>query len=836
MFTSSAAADSLLTDDNVLGVSNAPVLELIGDKSVSENSTLTFELSVTDSHNSNIRYFSSNLPEGASLDNISGVFEWIPRYDQSGVHYVEFIANDGEYNDSEYIAITVLDVNRPPVFSTIADSETEENAFLEITLMASDPDDDILEFTKNVPFGTISNNKFSWLPSYNDSGNYTINFAVNDGSEEVVRTAKINVKNVNRQPILYYISDVAVNVSESVNISLAGFDPDGYNLIYSNVSALPDGASFNSSTGIFQWIPTKHAKERNNIVFTANDGISSSNVKAVEIMVDVHNSPPVFNPISPQSVNENSTLSFEISAIDYDGDGLSYSMRTYPDDATFESTTGSFEWTPSYEQAGTYVVEFMAMDNGIFDFKSFASVLIDVHDVNRAPVIYLDETETYTVNETETLFVNLSVSDIDGDSLSLSTNASFGTLRGNTFIWTPDYSDSGIYDVQFLVSDGDLNSSASATIFVDETNMPPELERIGSRTVIVNDTLLFTVNASDGYNDELFLSANGLPAGATFNNSSGFFSWSPTIDQKGLHTVSFQVTDQELNDYETISINVKEQSENSNETTPTTSSSISGGGGGGGGSQNTGEAYENIDFKDYTIKPVLKDVETVFSFVKKNNSITSVSFTTGINGGQTRTVIEMLKKTSTLVSKAPSGNVYKNLNIWVGDGKILPEIISDAKIAFKVEKSWISSNDIDPDSIKLLRYSGDQWTQLPTSRISESDEYSYYVAETPGFSPFSISSVEEEAINSGTSGETIALSPDDNNAKKSVDDKAIKESNIANQDEKSTGSAIFILVLLGVVFIGLFGYTKREYCEQYYEKARMQFGNPDGKRYRRLKR
>ena len=50
----------------------------------------------------------------------------------------------------------------------------------------------------------------------------------------------------------------------------------------------------------------------------------------------------------------------------------------------------------------------------------------------------------------------------------------------------------------------------------------------------------------------------------------------------------------------------------------------------------------------------------------------------------------MLKEKSTLVSGLPSDEVYKSLNIWVGNsGFATPKNIEKAVICFKVEKSSI---------------------------------------------------------------------------------------------------------------------------------------------------
>jgi hypothetical protein len=61
-------------------------------------------------------------------------------------------------------------------------------------------------------------------------------------------------------------------------------------------------------------------------------------------------------------------------------------------------------------------------------------------------------------------------------------------------------------------------------------------------------------------------------------------------------------------------------------------------------------------------------------------------------------------------------------------------------VCCKVEKSWIQNNKIDKSSINLYRYNGGKWNPLPTSLLSEDNNYLYIKAETPGFSPFAIAS------------------------------------------------------------------------------------------------
>jgi len=128
-----------------------------------------------------------------------------------------------------------------------------------------------------------------------------------------------------------------------------------------------------------------------------------------------------------------------------------------------------------------------------------------------------------------------------------------------------------------------------------------------------------------------------------------------------------------------------------------------------------------------------------FDFPQKVTPVVYVTFDSKKTAGKTTTIVEMLKGKSTLVSQMPSDEVYKSVNVWVGNGGFGDSnYIENAAINFKVDKSWINNKNIDKSSITLNRYSDSKWGQLPTSLSGEDNTYLYFTAKTPGFSPFVI--------------------------------------------------------------------------------------------------
>jgi uncharacterized protein YcnI len=81
------------------------------------------------------------------------------------------------------------------------------------------------------------------------------------------------------------------------------------------------------------------------------------------------------------------------------------------------------------------------------------------------------------------------------------------------------------------------------TITVGNVNRAPVFDAVGSQEVLENELLTFTVTATDPDGDGFTLAAVNLPAGASFDPQTGVFSWTPTLSQEGVYTVTFNATD-----------------------------------------------------------------------------------------------------------------------------------------------------------------------------------------------------------------------------------------------------------------------------------------------------
>ncbi len=115
-------SDSKIVDVIVQALNKPPVFEAIGNRTVSENETVTFTVKANDPDNTELKYDVRELPLGARFNSITQVFTWTPDFDTvttsegSKDFLVVFTVKDGQLSDEKTVAIKVNNVNRPPEF------------------------------------------------------------------------------------------------------------------------------------------------------------------------------------------------------------------------------------------------------------------------------------------------------------------------------------------------------------------------------------------------------------------------------------------------------------------------------------------------------------------------------------------------------------------------------------------------------------------------------------------------------------------------------------------------------------------------------------------------
>ncbi len=573
-----ALADSQAVIITVTNVNIPPALAPVGPQTVDEGDTVTFNLVATDFDGDSLVLSAENLPANATFTdsaNGAGSFAFSPDYDQAGLYSVTFIAWDGALADTIVVAISVGGVNLPPVITGPDSLAVDEGALLAFTVHATDPDGNTLTLTAEElpPFAAIvdsgnGNGGFTFAPDYDQAGVFLVTFVATDGLLADTIAVTITVNDVNRAPVLAALAAQTVAEGETLFFAVSATDPDGDSIAISSADVPPSAAFVDSGNGAgsFTFAPDYQQAGVYDVTFIATDG-SLADTFTVTVTVSDVNRTPVISAPDPHVIDEGEVLAFLVTATDPDGDDMALTCANPPINAAFVDSgngTGGFSFTPDFDQAGSYAVNFIATDGSAFDT---ITVAITVGTVNRAPAIAAPGPQE--MDEGDTLAVSFNAVDPDDDDLMLSAedlppNAAFADSGGGTggIRFTPDYTQNGAYTIRLIASDGALSDTAFVSITVGDVNRGPQITAVDTHAVPEGGTVAFAVTGSDPDGDSLALFAVHTPPNATLiegGNGAGTFTFSPDYTQAGVHVVTFVVTDGALADSVSVVIEVTEE-------------------------------------------------------------------------------------------------------------------------------------------------------------------------------------------------------------------------------------------------------------------------------------
>ncbi len=570
-------SDSKSITITVNHVNRPPVMAHLNAQTVDENRLLTFVVQGSDPDKEDqgkCTLSAVDLPAGASFDAATGKFSWKPTFEQSGQYQLAFTITDpAGLSDTLIVPVTVNHVNRTPVFAAQPAQQVDENQPLTYQLIpAEDPDKEDqgkLKYTAlNLPKGATFDAQtltLNWTPTFEQAGQYTVTFQVTDGQFTVEQPLKITVNNVNRPPKLMNIADQTINENEPWQLQLTATDPDkeDQGKLHFSASNMPEGMTFDSSKALLSWTPTfDQSGVYPNITVKVTDVGGLSDQKQFTITVNHVNRPPSLEAVAPLTGKENSPLTLQLKASDPDKEDagkLIYSCSNLPQGAVLDEHTGTFNWTPSFLQAGSYSLQFKVTDSG--GLTAEQSVQITIEDVNHPP--QLEKMGPQKVFENQQLTFKVVGSDEDQDNTltytaeGLPAGAQFDATT-QTFSWRPNFEQAGSYQVTFKVNDGKEEAQMVVPIEVVNVNRPPQFVGLKDQTVKENEPLMFTVKATDpDAGSRLQLSASNLPDGAQFNEANGQFSWTPNFEQAGNYTVYFNVSDGDTSIKQPVKITVQ---------------------------------------------------------------------------------------------------------------------------------------------------------------------------------------------------------------------------------------------------------------------------------------
>ncbi|NIM47875.1 MAG: APHP domain-containing protein, partial [Gemmatimonadales bacterium] len=278
---------------------------------------------------------------------------------------------------------------------------------------------------------------------------------------------------LNRAPAFDSIPPGAATVGETFLYDANAVDPDGQPVIYHLLTG-PDGMSVDPESGLVSWDVLPDSLSQTPVVLQAFDSRGAVALQRFVLTVAGGNQPPSFFDIPSQvEGTEGLPIEFSVGALDPDLDRVTVWADNLPAGASFDSQKRQFNWVPGYDDAGTYPdVRFFAADM----FSQVSSSVTLLISEGRQPLSLVKPADRM-VQEGDRVRFYLQA---DGDpSLPLAFSSEAlpwgATLHPETglFEWTPGFTQAGMYDVPFTVSDG-VESVAVTTLFtVTNANAAP---------------------------------------------------------------------------------------------------------------------------------------------------------------------------------------------------------------------------------------------------------------------------------------------------------------------------------------------------------------------------
>lgn len=370
-----------------------------------------------------------------------------------------------------------------------------------------------------------------------------------------------------------------------------------------------------------------------------------------------------------------------------------------------------------------------------------------------------------------------------------------------------EYSKAGNYSVKLTVENSKGSNSIEKQNYITVSTKTP---LSNFRSNITSGNIPLTVKFND--------TSTGSPASWNwdFGDRTSSTEQNPTHTyfSAGTYKVTLVVSNADGNTSKTATITALENNDSSSGSGDSSGESGGSGGGGthssggsgGGGAGGSPEPAKNVKVKELSQTYIKSGTPVKFDFPKNATAIVYLSFDSKKTTGKTTTVVEMLKGKSTLTPDAPEGEVYNYLNIWAGNGGYgTDKSIENAVVCFKVEKSWIRDKSIDQTSISLNRYSDKKWNKLPVTLLKEDNKYLYFTAETPGFSPFAITSKLTGKEN------VVEILPEPKTEDKENDTQDMAANIEQNSEKKEkTNEMPGFEVICGIIgLLGLFLYKRR---------------------------
>ena len=531
-----------------------PRFESLPPRTVVAGELYRYDPEVTDPEDDPLTFELVQAPAGMAVDRTGGTTVWVPVGSQVGDHNVLLrVGDDHDNSDVQSFTITVEQGNTPPMILSQPVTEAVVDLPYSYQALALDGDGDELAFgLADGPEGmTIdpATGLVRFTAEADQVGSHTVIVTVSDGrggtASQVYELAVVETA-ANRQPTITSQPRVVTGLGQLYVYQLTVVDPDGDPLAYV-LDEAPAGMQIDAG-GAIDWQPAADQLGDHAVSVRVLDGRGGEDTQdfVLRVVSEPTNDAPVIvsNPRLVAIAGE--LYAYDAVAVDPDHDPVFWSLDQAPDGMAIDLETGRVRWTPNQDQLGPHNVTLRAEDPFLAgDIQSFT---VEVRSSNLPPIVTTTPETTAFVDENYRYHVG--AEDPDGDALTFTLAEAPAGMTIDTqsglIQWQPTPDDVGLHVVHVQVTDtsgGETEQVYPVTVEAQRPNEPPVITSAPVLSATLEDPYTYQVTAFDPDNDTVAFELVEGPVGMVIDTASGLITWTPLVDQAGVHTVTVAAVD-----------------------------------------------------------------------------------------------------------------------------------------------------------------------------------------------------------------------------------------------------------------------------------------------------
>ncbi|MCB9437482.1 MAG: hypothetical protein H6673_10895 [Anaerolineales bacterium] len=450
--------------------------------------------------------------------------------------------------------------NTSPTISPIAPLNIQRGQSATIALGIYDADGDPTTFiatSDNTAIAAVSPNGQAITVTGLSVGVATIRIRVTDGRGGQAQTSflatVVEPPTANNPPNIAPIPGQTLTQNATLNVPVSISDPDGDTVTFTVTSAAPQIATVSKGTDNASINIAGFSPGSTSVTVTATDARGQSRSAAFTVVVNPPaptNDPPSIGAIPGQTLEQGKFKDLTLSISDPNGDATTYTLTSSAPAVVGVSDLGGNKLRITGNAEGSSNVTVTVRDARGATASTIFSVTVTAPPApNQSPTIAAIGNQTIEVGQT--LNIDLTMSDPDGDSLT------FSSTSGDTSLVTTGQVDSNTLSItgvaqgstSITVAVGDGRGGSATTSFnvqVNPATVPnqnPTIDSIPDQAVEVAKSVKVGLSYSDPDGDSMSLFANSSNAGIATVFQSADFELTVNGVSTGSATITVTIND-----------------------------------------------------------------------------------------------------------------------------------------------------------------------------------------------------------------------------------------------------------------------------------------------------